>query len=58
MQESEGERSGGKGGRKENGGKENGQLSVVGSVAMERQAGRGRDESGLVRFLVGVDGAW
>ena len=32
---------GGKGGRKENGGKENSRLSVVGSEAMEGQAGKG-----------------
>ena len=43
-----GQGPGGKGGRKENGGKENSRLSVVGSEAMEGQAGRGIDESGLV----------
>ena len=37
-------------------GKENSQLSVFRSETMEGQAGRGRDESGLVRFLAGMDG--
>ena len=36
-----GKGSGGRKGRKENGGKENSRLSVVGSEAMEGQAGRG-----------------